>query len=306
MIKGIIFDLDGTLADTMNDLVTAMNSMLSHFGYSERTRQELTSFINNGTREFVHRSLPKDVQEIDFILQSAIDEYKKQYSMCYLNETKRYDGIEAMLMTLKQKGIKMSVLSNKPDKFVKDIIAKLYDKKDFVVIQGNEEKLPLKPSPNVALAIAKKMGVKPSQCLFVGDSDIDIKTAQNAGMRSVGVCWGYRGKTTLTDAGADFIIPHTAPESKEINKDVDANAICVIVDFLKEHDAREKSKKAKNQEINIEEVSQYFGDSYKLKYKKLGTTEINIKALNSTGEHNTKTKKGPKSFLAKKKKKNNN
>ena len=133
MIKGIIFDLDGTLADTMGDLQTAMNGMLSYLGYSERSRTDLLLAINNGAREFVRRSLPKDVQDIDFILNSAISKYEDEYSKCYDQKTAPYDGVEEMLMNLKMSGIKLAVLSNKQDKFVKDIINKLFDKKTFTV-----------------------------------------------------------------------------------------------------------------------------------------------------------------------------
>ena len=124
MIKAVIFDLDGTLADTMPDLQSAMNGMLTRLGYRTRTRAELIKAINNGAREFVRRSLPRDVQNVDFILQSAIEAYEDEYSKCYAEKTAPYANIEALLMDLKSMGIKISVLSNKQDMFVKDIIAK--------------------------------------------------------------------------------------------------------------------------------------------------------------------------------------
>lgn len=227
MIKAVIFDLDGTLADTMPDLQSAMNGMLTRLGYRTRTRAELIKAINNGAREFVRRSLPRDVQNVDFILQSAIETYEDEYSKCYAEKTAPYANIEALLMDLKSMGIKISVLSNKQDMFVKDIIAKLFDKKIFSCIQG-QDKLPIKPNPTSALAIAKSMGVKPSRCLFIGDSDVDIQTAKNAGMRSVGVSWGYREREVLEEAGADFI-------AKE------PNDICEIIKSLK--DEVEKKRK---------------------------------------------------------------
>ena len=219
MIKAVIFDLDGTLADTMPDLQSAMNGMLTRLGYRTRTRSELIKAINNGAREFVRRSLPRDVQNVDFILQSAIEAYEDEYSKCYAEKTAPYANIEALLMDLKSMGIKISVLSNKQDMFVKDIIAKLFDKKLFSYVQG-QDKLPTKPNPTSALMIAKGMGVKPSRCLFIGDSDVDMQTAKNAGMRSVGVSWGYREREVLEEAGADFI-------AKE------PNDICDIINSLK-------------------------------------------------------------------------
>ncbi len=227
MIKAVIFDLDGTLADTMPDLQTAMNNMLSRLGYKPRTRADLLKAINNGAREFVRRSLPRDVQGVDFILESAVDVYEDEYSKCYLEKTAPYGEIEALLMNLKSMGVKISVLSNKQDAFVKDIIGKLFDKKLFNQIQG-QDKLPTKPNPLSTLAIAKSMGVKPSRCLFIGDSDVDMETAKNAGMRSVGVCWGYRSQDVLENAGADFIAKTP-------------NDICDIINSLK--DEVEKKKK---------------------------------------------------------------
>lgn len=280
MIKGIIFDLDGTLADTMPDLQTAMNRMLKFIGYSERTRVELIGAINNGAKEFVRRSLPNEVQDIDFILKSALREYEKQYSMCYLEKTAPYENVEAMLMNLKQKGLKLAVLSNKQDKFVKDIVSKLFDRKTFSVVQGHD-KLPLKPNPSSALAIAKKMGVKPSQCLIVGDSDVDIQTAKEAGMESIGASWGYRGLEALENAGATFIIE-------------DPNDVCSIIDYLK---SVSKTKNAPKSDLKDYEFFNRklvaTSDFEAIKQNLTGETAA-AKNSNSTGEHtgNVKKKKG--------------
>ncbi len=239
MIKAVIFDLDGTLADTMPDLQTAMNNMLCRLGYKPKTRTDLIKAINNGAKEFVCRSLPKDVQNVDFILQSAIDTYEDEYSVCYCDKTTAYPGIEALLMDLKAMGIKISVLSNKQDTFVKNIIGKLFDKKIFSCIQG-QASMPTKPNPTSALAIAKSMGVKPSRCLFVGDSDVDIETATNAGMRSIGVVWGYREETLLLEKGATFI----AKEPKDIIK--------IVTDLKNEKERRRKSRRAEAKALNKE------------------------------------------------------
>lgn len=280
MIKGIIFDLDGTLADTMGDLQTAMNGMLSYLGYSERSRTDLLMAINNGAKEFVRRSLPKDVQNIDFILNSAIKKYEQEYSNCYLQKTAPYENVEAMLMNLKASGVKLAVLSNKQDKFVKDIIAKLFDKKTFLVVQG-QDKLPTKPNPTSTLAICKDMGVKPTECLFVGDSDVDMLTAKNAGMRSVGVCWGYRGQEVLENAGATFLVKK-------------AEDVCAIVNHLKDEIIKPKRKnKISPDAKTLTETCEFFnkkllGTSELSIIKQSSTGEINLKALEQTGEHNTK------------------
>ena len=202
MIKAVIFDLDGTLCDTMGDIRTAINAMLAKLGYKARSRTELIKFINNGARELVRRSLPKDVQKIEFIVDSAIGVYENEYAKCYCEKTKAFDGVRAMLEELRSKELKLAVLSNKQHIFVKNIIEKVFGKGIFTFIQGHSE-LPTKPDPASALFVAKQLGAKPERCIFVGDSDVDIKTAQNAGMKSIGCCWGYRDIEVLTEAGAD-------------------------------------------------------------------------------------------------------
>lgn len=204
MIKAVIFDLDGTLANTIYDLHTAMNSMLERLGYKKRSIAELTKFINNGMREFVRRSLPRDVQNVDFILESAVQIYAEEYEKCYCEKTVAYAGIEAMLMELKSRGYKIGVLSNKQDSFVKEIIYKLFDKKIFSEVWG-QSNLPAKPNPSSLLALCKTMGVKPNKCVYVGDSDVDVETSINAGTKLIAVNWGYRKEDVLREAGALYV-----------------------------------------------------------------------------------------------------
>lgn len=208
MVNVVIFDLDGTLADTMDDLMTAINRMLVRLGYEERTKAELIRFINRGTRYFVKKSLPEEVQNVDFIIDSGIQAYKEEYEKCYLEKTYAYDGIKEALEGLKERNLKIAVLSNKPDKFVKDICDKLFGKKFFKVTMG-QTSLPTKPDPTSALLIAKNLGAKANKCIFVGDSDVDANTAQNADMEFVGVSWGYRSEAVLREAGAEYIVEDT-------------------------------------------------------------------------------------------------
>lgn len=204
MAYGIIFDLDGTLADTMDDLKTAVNSTLTILGYETRTKFELLNFINNGSRELVRRSLPTAVQTEDFIIDSALSIYKDEYEKCFCDKTREYTGMNEVLSKLKELGFRLGVLTNKPDQFAKIIIKKLFGESTFEFVQGQTD-LPHKPDPTGALLVAKEIGVKPHKCIFIGDSDVDIKTAQNAGMRSIGVAWGYRSVELLTETGANFI-----------------------------------------------------------------------------------------------------
>lgn len=232
MVYAVIFDLDGTLADTMDDLGTAMNNMLKKLGYDTRTKGELIRFINNGARNFVRLSLPEELQNVDFVVDSALSTYEDEYSKCYANDTYPFDGIPEALWGLKERKIKLGVLSNKQDSFVRAIVEKLFGKKLFNCTLGNREDLPKKPDPQGALLVAKALGAKPNNCIFVGDSDVDIKTAHNAGMLSIAVTWGYRSEKVLREAGADYIVSDTE------------GLIRVIDKFLDEKDP--KRKKVKN------------------------------------------------------------
>ncbi|MBQ8545685.1 MAG: HAD family hydrolase [Clostridia bacterium] len=216
---GIIFDLDGTLAYTLEDIATAVNNTLSKLGYKTRTKAEVLQFVNNGARELIRRALPKTVQDIEFIVDSALDVYGEEYSKCYLEKTQAYEGIAEVLTEQKKNGVKLAVLSNKQDEFVKNIIYSLFGKKLFTVVQG-QAGMPTKPDPASALFICKQMGVKPSNCIFVGDSDVDIKTAQNAQMTSIGVAWGYREREVLEKAQANFIVETPADLYNILNEQI--------------------------------------------------------------------------------------
>lgn len=209
MIKAVILDLDGTLADTMDDLITAMNGMLREKGYPERTREDLLRFINKGARRFVGQALPdglvKDtVDYSDDIVGDAVKVYGEHYARCYADKTFEYEGMTEELKKMKERGLKLGVLSNKQDRFVKDIVKKLFPG-IFDSVYGQTE-LPEKPNPAGCFMIAKELGVEPCECAFVGDSDVDVKTALNSKMNGISVTWGYRDAECLKAAGAKIII----------------------------------------------------------------------------------------------------
>jgi len=205
MIKAAIFDLDGTLADTMDDLRTAMNAMLRSFGLAERSREDLLKFINKGAYSFVKDALPDDMEKNEETVQRALKVYSEFYSKCYDEKTYPYEGIKDELIKLREAGIKLGVLSNKQDRFVKVIMEKLVDDALFSEIEGQLD-LPAKPDPASALRMAEKMGVSPSECAFIGDSDADMETAMNAGMLPIAVSWGYRDADFLKKVGAERVI----------------------------------------------------------------------------------------------------
>lgn len=202
--KAVIFDLDGTVLDTLSDLKNAVNYTLKNHGYGERTLEEIKNAIGNGIRNLVKNSLPISVRDDDVLVDTCTLEMKNYYFENCKNETRPYDGIDKLLAFLKVNDISASILSNKADFLTKEIISHYFGDA-FKFVYGERDGLPRKPDPTTALLLAKELGVSPSQILFVGDSSYDILAAKNAKMTALGVSWGFRDKDELLSAGADFI-----------------------------------------------------------------------------------------------------
>lgn len=205
MIKGVIFDLDGTLLDTLPDLGDAMNRMLSQFGFPQRSRQEHQNAICYGAREFVKRSLPENKRDENTV-NCALSAYRTYYTAACTVCTHPYDGIVALLDRLTDKGVLVAVYSNKPMAQTRQVVQHYFGDISFVSVVGHLDGTPVKPDPTAALAIAEKMDLTPTEIAFVGDSDVDMQTARNAGMLPVGVLWGYRDKETLLSGGAEMLL----------------------------------------------------------------------------------------------------
>lgn len=203
--KAAIFDLDGTLAHTMPDLMTAMNEMLASNGLPQRSEKQLLEAINCGAVEFVRHSLPEQYQNDEEFVKARHAEYTKCYDRHYLDKTKLFDGIDEAIYYLKEDGMKLAVLSNKQDSHCKAIIGSLFKENTFDFVLG-QTALPTKPDPTSAFVVAGHMDARPSETAYIGDSHIDMKTAINAGMYAVGVSWGYRSVDTLIENGAKLII----------------------------------------------------------------------------------------------------
>ena len=205
---GIIFDLDGTLANTSEDLASAINATLDSYGFEKMGKGEILEHINNGARAFLDGCLPKKIkQEKDYgeFLDKALARYKEFYAERCLEKTCIYTGMAKLIEDLHTRGIKMCVLSNKQDDMTKKIVTSLLGQTYFVEILGGSEKFPHKPKPDSALYLADKMEIAPCGILYIGDSDIDMQTAQNAGMFPLGISWGYRKADVLIEAGAKKI-----------------------------------------------------------------------------------------------------
>ncbi len=203
MIKAVIFDFDGTLADTLDALREGINLTMEHYGFPLHTNEDIKRFINKGARTLVQLSLPEDKQGDEVFLDEALEKYRECYSKVYLHTESAYNGIPEAIEALRAKKIKLAVLSNKPDAFTKSLCKSIFGDV-FEIILGAGV-FPHKPDPAAAHHIAKEFGIKPDECAFIGDSDVDMKTANNAGMFALGVAWGFRDKNVLFEAGAAAI-----------------------------------------------------------------------------------------------------
>jgi len=203
MYKAVIFDLDGTLLNTLDDICNSMNFALGAFGLPGHTRDGYKYFVGNGVKVLVEKAVGPDHRDL-YDKVAAL--YEEGYQKNRTNTTYPYHGIPEMLTGLAKKGIPAAVLSNKPHIQTLYVIHQYFQNIVFSVIQGQTDGLPLKPDPAPALLIASKLKIDPSDILLAGDTQIDILCAQNAGMTSVGVTWGFRSADELSQSGAKHII----------------------------------------------------------------------------------------------------
>jgi phosphoglycolate phosphatase len=208
--KTIIFDLDGTLLDSLQDIVISVNQVLEKLNYPTHELEAYKQFIGDGARKLLLRALPKDIEETQ--IDIALELFTEIYSKTIHANTKPYDGIYSMLDSLKANGFSLNLLSNKPQQFTLKYYDIFFSKYDFDYVYGQSEDFPKKPDPKTALHIANQLKVEPQDIYFIGDTSTDMKTANNAGMQSIGVIWGMRDKDELLSNGAHFIVN----EPKEI------------------------------------------------------------------------------------------
>jgi len=203
--KGIIFDLDGTLLNTIEDLSDSVNYALSSFGFPEHSYEAYKKKIGKGFRNLIESSLPEGGFD-DTMLVNILTVFLKIYDKKYMEKTRPYDGITGMLDAVTGMGIKTGVNSNKRMDYTNALIQKFFADIPFVEIFGEREGVPRKPDPSSALQIAGLMGLAPEEVLYIGDSKTDIQTGQNAGMDTVGVLWGFRDYEELVSHEATYII----------------------------------------------------------------------------------------------------
>jgi phosphoglycolate phosphatase len=203
--SAIIFDLDGTLLNTIDDLANSMNIVLEQHGFPVHPVEKYKYFVGNGMDNLTKRVLPTECTDEDFI-KSFLDEFQNQYSQNWHSFTKPYPGIEKLLEGLEARGIKMSVLSNKADQFTQIIIDYFFGLNHFDFVLGAKAGVPKKPDPLAALEIARNSQIQPSEYLYLGDSGVDMQTANAAGMYALGATWGFRDVDELNTNGAKKLI----------------------------------------------------------------------------------------------------
>lgn len=205
MIKHCIFDLDGTLLNTITTITYYVNGLFAREGLRPITEDECKIFVGDGAYQLIKRAAnSRGVTDGGEILR-LLSEYNSSYHSSPLYLTTPYEGITETLSSLSALGIRASVLSNKPDVAAVAVVSHFFGG-SFELVRGGREGVPLKPAPDALLSMLRELGITPDECLFVGDTSVDILTAKNAGVRCVGCLWGFRDRAELVTAGADYII----------------------------------------------------------------------------------------------------
>ena len=205
MHKGIIFDLDGTLADTLADIANSMNRVLQEKGYPVHPVEDYRYLIGRGLENLVTTSLPREAH-LPSIIAACLMDLMLDYRDNCLAHTHLYPGIETLLFQLQEMGLKLAVFSNKADDLTQIIVKSLMPGIRFGQIVGARPDYPKKPDPSGARLISSSLGISPEQIIYLGDSDVDMQTARGAGMLAVGVLWGFRTKEELLLNGADHLL----------------------------------------------------------------------------------------------------
>ena len=206
MYKVCIFDLDGTLTDTVESLTYSVNATLSELGLSQITEEQCKAFVGSGARKLIERSLKAAGDPELLHVEKAMEVYGRVFKENCTYHVAPYEGIVEMLDTLKTLGVRLAVLSNKPHLQTKDVVATFFGADIFTCVQGQQEGIPRKPDPAAVFMIAKELIVATKECLYIGDSDVDMQTGNAAGVTTIGVTWGFRSREVLKENGAAYIV----------------------------------------------------------------------------------------------------
>lgn len=206
MKNTVIFDLDGTLLNTLDDLTDSVNFALGEMGYPLHTADEVRMMVGNSVIYLIEQALPDGTDKEIFDKTLAL--FESHYQTNMRNKTAPYDGVMQMLDKLSTEGYKLAVVSNKPDVFTKELVSELFG--DYIPLAiGRSETIARKPAPDMLELAMKQLGSDPDSTVYVGDSEVDVETSINAGVDCVGCLWGFRDRETLESAGAEYIISST-------------------------------------------------------------------------------------------------
>ena len=205
-MSSIIFDLDGTLLDTLEDLSDSMNAALKQCGWPQHPTTSYRYFIGEGLDALVQKTLPKCEQQSVISKTKLRTAMQEEYTSRWKNKSRLYEGIVTLLNELTARHIPMAILSNKPEAFTQNCVTKFLSQWEFTVVYGARKGIPYKPDPTSALDIAQKLKQAPSTILYLGDTATDMKTALNAGMIGIGATWGFRSGKELVTSGAHHLI----------------------------------------------------------------------------------------------------
>ena len=206
-LDGVVFDLDGTLADTLEDLADALNRVLSGEALPVHDYAAVKLMIGHGIRRLIGDALPPE-QRTEEVIAACFERFIADYGEHCLVKTRLYDGVALLVSALRADAVKLAVLSNKADELTQRIVDALIGSSSFDVVRGAQLGIPLKPDPAAALLISRRIGIAPGRIVYLGDSPTDMLTAAAAGMVPVGVSWGFRTKRELLESGARTVLDH--------------------------------------------------------------------------------------------------
>ena len=205
-MKACIFDLDGTLTNTLESMTYSVNLTLEEMGLSKITKDQCRLFVGNGARVLMEKSLKAAGDTDASRIEEGMEIYGRIFDQNCTYHVTPYEGIPEMLKALKDKGIQLAVLSNKPDRQTVKVVKAIFGEELFDCAQGQKEGIRRKPEPDGVWYLMEQMHVSKEECLYIGDSEVDAATGRNAGLKTIGVLWGFRDRKTLETAGADDLI----------------------------------------------------------------------------------------------------
>lgn len=218
MIQVCIFDLDGTLTNTLNTIAYFVNTETARHGLPPAPVEHFKHFVGDGARMLVHRVLAYHGVENPELENIIVKNYNAAYDADFLYLCTLYDGIEEMIAELRKRNLKLAVLSNKPQPTTEKVVKAFFGKETFAAVFGQREGVPLKPDPAGVFEILDLLDCEKSDCLYIGDTSVDVKTGKAGGVATVGVLWGFRSREELEGAGASFIIEKPAELIQILNK----------------------------------------------------------------------------------------